>query len=87
MQFVAFCLIVIYSMRPARFRFTLKECRGVGAAVRSVREIVDEVEGAEHEGKEKSKDLLGSRSGVTKAHDGEKEGGDSKQEPRQRKYN
>ena len=69
-------------MRPERFRFTLKECRGVGAAVRSVREVVDEVERAEDEGEEKSKDLLAKRSRATEAHEGEKEGSDSKQNPR-----
>lgn len=71
----------VYPMRLLRFRFSLKECRGVGAAVSTVREIVDEVEGAEHEGKEESKELLAKRSRATKAHKGEKEGSDSKQNP------
>ena len=65
-------------MRHAQFRFTLKECRGVRAAVRSVREVVDEVEGSEHESEEKSKDLLAKRSRAAEADQGEKEGGDSK---------
>jgi hypothetical protein len=72
-------------MRPTRFRFTLKECRGVRAAIGTIREIVDEVEGAEHKGKEESKHLLAKRSRATEAHKGEKEGSDSKQNPSQGK--
>ena len=70
-------------MRAVRFRFSLKECRGIRTAVGTVREIVDEVERTKNEGKEKPEDLLGRGSGVSEADEGEKERGNAEEHPGQ----